>query len=105
MRKIVTMHEGLALLDTGTAESGLELAITKHPDLILRDLNLPGMDGLEALRRLREHPATRHIPVVAVTGNAMPIDVAQGLATGFADYLTKPIDIPKLLTLIDSLLK
>ena len=105
MRKIVTMHGGLTLIDAGTAASGLELAIAKHPDLILLDLNLPDMDGHDTLRRLREHPTTRHIPVIAITASAMPGDVTQGLVAGFADYLTKPIDIPKLLTLIDRLLE
>lgn len=104
MRKIVAMHDDLALLDSGTVEAGLELAAARHPDLILLALDVPNTDGLETLRRLREHPATREIPVIAITANATPNELAQGLAAGFADYLTEPIDIPRLLNLIDRLL-
>ncbi len=93
------------MLDARTAEQGLELAKAHHPDLILLDINLPGMNGFEALRHLRDDPATCDIPVVAISANAMERDVKKGLASGFTDYLTKPLEIPKLLTLLDTLLK
>ncbi|HEY4066274.1 MAG TPA: ATP-binding protein [Burkholderiaceae bacterium] len=75
---------------------GLQMAIDERPDLILLDIQLPDMDGYEVLRRLREHDATRKIPVIAVSANAMPSDVEQGLAAGFAHYVTKPLEMRRL---------
>lgn len=105
VRKIISTHTSLLMLDARTAEQGLEIAATHLPDLILLDINLPGMTGFEALRRLRDNPATRDIPVVAVSANAMERDIKKGRSAGFTDYLTKPLDIPKLLVLLDTLLK
>ena len=72
---------------------GLELALRAPPDLVLLDIQLPGMDGFEVLRRLREHPATQAVTVVAVSANALEADRAQAARAGFADYITKPIDL------------
>ena len=105
LRKIIATHTSLTLLDAPTAEQGLDIATAHCPDLILLDINLPGMNGFEALRRLQNNPATRNIPVIAISANAMERDVKKGLAAGFVDYLTKPIDISRLLSLLDSLLK
>lgn len=84
------------------AEEGIELAKTTQPDLILMDINLPGMDGLEALNVLKADPATAHIPVIAVTAAAMREQVQQARDTAFADYLIKPIDINRLITAINT---
>lgn len=105
VQKIISTHTSLRLLDARTAEQGLVLAKAHHPNLILLDINLPGMNGFEALRHLQEDPATCDIPVIAISANAMERDIKKGLAAGFADYMTKPLDIPKLLTLLDTLLK
>jgi signal transduction histidine kinase/CheY-like chemotaxis protein/HAMP domain-containing protein len=105
VRKIISANTCLLLLDARTAEKGLDIARTRHPDLILLDINLPGMDGFEALRDLQNNPATCDIPVVAISANAMERDIKKGLAAGFTDYLTKPLDIPRLLALLDTLLK
>jgi PAS domain S-box-containing protein len=105
VQKIISTHTSLAMLDARSAEQGLDIAKVHHPDLILLDINLPGMSGFEALRHLRDDPATCDIPVIAISANAMEQDIKKGLAAGFADYLTKPLDIPKLLTLLDKLLK
>ena len=105
VRKIISTHTPLLMLDAGTAEQGLAIAATHLPDLILLDINLPEMNGFEALRRLRDNPATRDIPVVAISANAMERDIRKGLAAGFTDYLTKPLDIPRLLALLDTLLR
>lgn len=78
------------------AALGIELARAEHPALILMDINLPGMDGYAALALLKADPTTRAIPVVALSANAMPADVERGLAAGFADYLTKPLDLGRL---------
>ncbi|MGZ8181285.1 MAG: ATP-binding protein [Methylobacter sp.] len=105
VKKIISTHTGLLLLDARNAEQGLDIARTHHPDLILLDINLPGMNGFEALRHLKDDPATSDIPVIAISANAMERDIKKGLAAGFADYLTKPLDIPKLLTLLDTILQ
>jgi PAS domain S-box-containing protein len=93
VRKIIAARKDIELLDATTAEAGLDIAAHEHPDLILLDINLPGMDGFEALRRLRDLDITREIPVIAVTANAMTPDIARGKAAGFDDYLIKPLDI------------
>jgi CheY-like chemotaxis protein len=69
------------------------MARTLLPDLILMDINLPGISGLEAMRRLRDDPVTAHIPVVALSANAMERDVRKGLEAGFFRYITKPIKV------------
>jgi len=76
-----------------TAEDGIALAVKEPPDLVLMDLQLPGIDGMEALRRLRENPRTADIPVVAVTAQAMKQDRERALEVGFNGYIEKPISI------------
>ncbi len=105
VRKIISTHTRLTLLDAPTAEQGLEIARAHHPALILLDINLPGMNGFDALHHLKDDPTICDIPVVAISANAMERDVKKGLEAGFTDYLTKPLDIPKLLTLLDTLLE
>ncbi|TAN66087.1 MAG: response regulator [Methylobacter sp.] len=104
VQKIISTHTRLLLLDARTAEQGLDIARTHHPALILLDINLPGMSGFEALRRLQDDPFTSDIPVIAISANAMERDIKKGVAAGFSDYLTKPLDIPKLLAVLDSVL-
>ena len=105
VQKLISTRTQLMLLDAPSAELGLELAKTHRPDLILLDINLPGMNGFDALHHLQSNPATRHIPVIAITANAMERDIKHGLDAGFTDYLTKPLDISKFLTLLDKWLK
>ena len=76
-----------------TAEDGISLAASEPPDLVLMDLQLPGIDGMEALRRLRESPRTAGIPVVAVTAQAMKQDRERALEAGFNGYIEKPISV------------
>jgi CheY-like chemotaxis protein len=76
-----------------TAEDGIALAASEPPDLVLMDLQLPGIDGMEALRRLRESPRTADIPVVAVTAQAMKQDRERALQAGFDGYVEKPISV------------
>jgi two-component system, cell cycle response regulator DivK len=76
-----------------TAEDGIALAVSEPPDLVLMDLQLPGIDGTEALRRLRESPRTADIPVVAVTAQAMKHDRERALDSGFNGYIEKPISV------------
>ena len=76
-----------------TAEDGITSAVSEPPDLVLMDLQLPGIDGMEALRRLRESPRTADIPVVAVTAQAMKQDRERALDAGFNGYVEKPITV------------
>jgi two-component system, cell cycle response regulator DivK len=76
-----------------TAEDGIALAVKEPPHLVLMDLQLPGIDGTEALRRLRDNPRTADIPVVAVTAQAMKQDRERALEAGFNGYIEKPISV------------
>lgn len=93
------------LLTANTAECGLELICQESPDLVLMDINLPEMSGLEALHLLKANPGTVLIPVVAVSAAAMPKAIDEGLKAGFLAYLTKPFDVPNLLELVIDILK
>jgi two-component system cell cycle response regulator DivK len=83
---------GYQVLSATMAEAGLELAKSENPDLILMDIRLPGLNGLEAIMLLKQAPPTQHIPVVALTADAMPSDRQRALAYGAAGYILKPID-------------
>jgi len=91
--QLVAKRTGARLLSVAEPERGLKLAQQERPDLILLDINLPGMSGFEVLQRLRADGRTRAIPVVAISASAMAADVERGIAAGFDGYLTKPIDI------------
>jgi hypothetical protein len=101
VRKLLELRRQIDIHEATDAERGLELARSTQPDLILLDINLPGMDGFAALRALRADPALRAVPVVAVTANAMKRDVERCLAAGFDDYLAKPFDVATFLQTID----
>lgn len=104
VKKILTGLGGVKLLTAESAEAGLELARTGRPHLILMDINLPGMDGFEALGLLRKNPETRDIPVVAVTASAMQDQVKRITSAGFDDFLTKPINLQRFIAVVDTLL-
>ena len=80
---------------------GLELAEQHSPDLILLDINLPGMNGYDVFKELRKRKSTQNIPVIAVSANAMPKDIEDGLEAGFNSYITKPIDVTELLLAVN----
>lgn len=80
---------------------GLELALEHKPDLILLDINMPGMNGVEVLKRLKKNPETCDTPVIAISANAMSKDIEKGLAAGFDDYITKPINVVDLLKAVN----
>ena len=89
----VLEYAGYGVRAARTAEDGIALAVEAPPDLVLMDLQLPGIDGIEALRRLRESPRTANIPVVAVTAQAMKQDRERVLRAGFDGYVEKPISV------------
>ena len=89
----VLEYAGYGVRLARTAEDGVTLAVKEPPDLVLMDLQLPGMDGMEAFRRLRENPRTAGVPVVAVTAQAMKEDRERVLRAGFNGYVEKPISV------------
>ena len=105
VEEIIRFRSDLRMLSAPDAHLGIELARAHRPDVILMDINLPGLSGVDALKILRSLPETAHIPVIAVTANAMPRDVSAGLHSGFFRYITKPINIDELNAAIDSALR
>jgi CheY-like chemotaxis protein len=93
VEQIIARHPGLRLLTAVNGSSGIEIARLSQPDVILMDINLPGINGFEVLKILREDQLTAHIPVIAISANAMPFDIAKGLKAGFLRYITKPINV------------
>jgi CheY-like chemotaxis protein len=93
LERDILNHTGYKTLEAENAEDGLALARARHPDLVLMDVQLPGMDGVQALGRLRSDPETCDIPVIALTAFAMKDDQERFLAAGFDRYVAKPLDI------------
>ena len=102
--QIIKSHTPYQFLGASSPGEGLDLARSYGPDLILLDINLPDMDGFEVLRQLRARVETRDIPVIAVSANAMHSDIENGASAGFLDYLTKPIEVVRLVTSINAAL-
>jgi CheY-like chemotaxis protein len=98
-------HAGYRVLEAGDAERGIELARAEAPDLILMDVQLPGIDGVAALGRLRADEQTAAIPVVALTAQAMKDDRERFLAAGFDGYLEKPVSVPALPGQVEELIR
>jgi signal transduction histidine kinase/ActR/RegA family two-component response regulator len=105
VEELLRFRSGLQLISAPDAHKGIEIASTQLPDLILLDINLPGMNGYDARKILIANPKTAHIPVIALTANAMPRDIKKGQDAGFFRYLTKPINIDEFTDAIDSALK
>jgi CheY-like chemotaxis protein/anti-sigma regulatory factor (Ser/Thr protein kinase) len=101
MEVLLERRPNVTLLLAEDGPSGLQLARTQAPDLVLLDIRLPGMDGYEILRHLRADPRLGGLPCLAVSAGAMPDDIAQAAAAGFDGYLTKPLDLGLLLNEID----
>jgi PAS domain S-box-containing protein len=102
---IIARRPDIRLLSARNARQGIKLARAAMPDVILMDINLPGLSGYDAFNMLFDDPSTTHIPVVALSANAMPRDIEKGLEAGFFRYLTKPIRVQEFMETIDLALK
>jgi CheY-like chemotaxis protein len=105
VEQLIARRPELKLLSARDGALGIEIARAYHPDVILMDINLPGISGSEALKILRQDRVTASIPVVAVSANAMPSDIEKGLLTGFFRYLTKPIKFDEFMSTLDEALE
>ena len=103
VRDVLTF-KGYEVIEAETGEEGVRLAHERHPDLILMDIQLPGIDGATALRQLRGEPATRMIPALAVTASAMIQDRQTIMAAGFEGYQSKPLNIKAFLEAVRQVL-
>jgi PAS domain S-box-containing protein len=101
VEQIIARHPDIRLLTAVNGNSGIEIARVSRPDVILTDINLPDISGYEALKILRSDPATAHIPVIAISANAMSPDVERGMKAGFFRYITKPIKVNEFMEAMD----
>ena len=104
VEQLIARRSDLGMLSAIDGHLGIALARQHQPDLILMDINLPGISGTEVLGLLRADPLTAHIPVIALSANALPRDVRKGLDAGFLRYLTKPINVPEFMEALDTAL-
>jgi PAS domain S-box-containing protein len=104
VERIINKQSNITLVSAHTASVGLELAEVYRPGLILLDLNLPDMDGFAVLEKLKETDWGKDIPAVAISANAMSHDIEKGKQAGFAEYLTKPLDVARFLEIVETLL-
>ena len=98
-------RRGFEVVIAVDGKAGVEMAKAEKPDLILMDMNMPELDGWEATRQIKAEDSTRHLPVIGLTAHAMPGDRERALEAGCSDYHTKPVDFPKLLTQIETMLR
>ena len=105
IEQLIKRRPDMRLASARDGNMGIQLARANQPEVILMDINLPGISGIEALRILRDDPATAHIPVVALSANAMPRDIEKGLQAGFFRYLTKPIRVNEFMQTLDAALE
>ena len=105
VEQLIARRPNMRLLSAGDGTRGIALARTYQPEVILMDINLPGISGIQALKILRADPATAHIPVLAISANAMPHDIKKGLEAGFFRYLTKPIKVNEFMEALDMALE
>jgi CheY-like chemotaxis protein len=105
VEQLIARRPDMRLLSAGDGTRGIALARTHQPEVILMDINLPGISGIQALKILRDDPETKHIPVLAISANAMPHDIRKGLEAGFFRYLTKPINVNDFMHALDMALE
>jgi CheY-like chemotaxis protein len=105
VEQLIARRPDLRLLSAADGNLGVEFARAYQPDVILMDINLPGISGIEALKILRADPSTAHIPIIALSANAIPRDIDKGMEAGFFHYLTKPIKVNHFMDTLDSALE
>lgn len=105
IEQLISRRAGMRLLTAGNGHDGIALAHGYLPDVILMDINLPGISGIEAMKLIRLDPLTAHIPIVALSANAIPRDIEQGIKAGFFRYLTKPIKVNEFLETLNEALE
>jgi len=105
VEQLIARRPDLRLLSAADGDLGIEFARTYQPEVILMDINLPGISGIAALKILRADSSTAHIPVIALSANAVPHDIARALNAGFFNYLTKPIKVDQFMEALDVALK
>ena len=105
IEQLIARRPTIRLLSAVDGNQGIQLARAYRPDVILMDVNLPGISGIEAMKILRADPATAHIPIVALSANAMPRDIERGITAGFFSYLTKPIKVNEFMKALDAALE
>ena len=101
----ILQHKGHTTLEATTGEEGVRLALERRPDLVLMDIQLPGIDGVEALRRIRADSRLDAVPVIAISASVMPDDQRHIVASGFEAFLTKPISLKPFLATVERFLK
>ena len=101
VEQLIERRPEFRLLTARDGQRGVEIARAARPDVILMDINLPGISGIDALKMLAEDPTTTHIPVIALSASVMPRDIARGMEAGFIRYLTKPIKLPEFMDALD----
>jgi signal transduction histidine kinase/ActR/RegA family two-component response regulator len=101
VEQLIARRPDLRMLSAADGNLGIEYARTCLPEVILMDINLPGLSGIEAMKILRADRATAHIPIIALSANAVPRDIERGLEAGFFDYITKPIVVGKFMQALD----
>ncbi|MEZ0307102.1 MAG: ATP-binding protein [Ramlibacter sp.] len=104
VEQLVARRRDLRLLSASEGNLGIEYARACLPEVILMDINLPGLSGIEAMKILRADPSTAHIPIIALSANAIPRDIEKGLEAGFFDYITKPIKVARFMEALDAAL-
>ncbi|HEY8068051.1 MAG TPA: ATP-binding protein [Burkholderiales bacterium] len=105
VEQLIARRPDLRLLSAADGNLGIEFARAYQPEIILMDINLPGVSGIEVMKTLHADPATAHIPIVALSANAVPRDIEKGLEAGFFNYLTKPIKVDEFMDALDAALE
>ncbi len=101
----ILQHRGYQTLEAVTGEEGVRLALEHKPELVLMDIQLPDIDGITALRRIREHATLDAVPVLAVSASVMPDEQQQIVSSGFDAYLTKPISLKPFIATVERFIK
>jgi CheY-like chemotaxis protein len=104
VEQLVLRRPDLRMLSAANGALGIQYACACQPEVILMDINLPGINGIEAMQFLRAEPSTAHIPIIALSANAVPKDIQKGLEAGFFNYLTKPIKVGQFMDALEAAL-